>query len=101
MHSVSVPMVNLVSNTPSIVAHSLIFIPEYWIASLKVITIVAFILTGVLVNAGVNVTHHYIGFHNWTIKGAPFVGGFGGFARVFVTASFACMSFPLFQYVYS
>ncbi|GJJ11925.1 hypothetical protein Clacol_006163 [Clathrus columnatus] len=62
---------------------------EYWIASLKVITIVAFVLTGILVNAGVNTTHQYIGFHNWTIGGAPFVNGFAGFARVFVTASFA------------
>ncbi|KAF8575945.1 hypothetical protein K439DRAFT_1397757 [Ramaria rubella] len=62
---------------------------EYWIASLKVLTIVAFIITGVLVNAGVNKSHRYIGSSNWHIPGAPFVGGFGGFAKVFVTASFA------------
>lgn len=63
---------------------------EYWLASLKVATIIVFIIIGVLVNVGVNREHHYIGGHNWTIPGAPFVGGFGGFARVFVTASFAC-----------
>lgn len=40
---------------------------------------------------GVNAEHRYIGGSNWRIPGAPFVGGFGGFARVFVTASFACM----------
>ena len=57
---------------------------------MKVITIIAFMITGVLVNAGVNVDHRYIGGENWRIPGAPFVGGFGGFARVFVTASFAC-----------
>lgn len=63
---------------------------EYWLSSLKVVTIVIFIVIGILVNAGVNREHHYIGGENWRIAGAPFVGGFGGFARVFVTASFAC-----------
>ncbi|ETW81683.1 amino acid transporter [Heterobasidion irregulare TC 32-1] len=62
---------------------------EYWLSSLKVVTIVIFIVIGILVNAGVNREHHYIGGENWRIAGAPFVGGFGGFARVFVTASFA------------
>lgn len=52
-------------------------------------TIVVFIIVGILVNVGVNHQHHYIGGHNWHIPGAPFVGGFGGFANVFVTASFA------------
>jgi len=63
---------------------------EYWLSSLKVATIVVFILLGILVNVGANRDHHFIGFENWNISGAPFVGGFGGFARVFVTASFAC-----------
>ena len=63
---------------------------EYWLSSLKVITIVAFVITGVLVNAGVNSSHRYIGTSNWRIPGAPFVDGFKGFAKVFVTASFAC-----------
>jgi AAT family amino acid transporter len=63
---------------------------EYWLSSLKVVTIVIFVITGIIVNAGVNSEHRYIGGSNWRIPGAPFVGGFGGFARVFVTASFAC-----------
>ncbi len=74
------------------------FATEYWLSSLKVITIVIFIILGILVNVGVNQSHEYIGGKNWRIPGAPFVGGFGGFARVFVTASFACkleMSFHL------
>ncbi|KAG6333853.1 hypothetical protein ID866_5241, partial [Astraeus odoratus] len=62
---------------------------EYWLSFLKVVTVIAFIIVGVLVNVGVNTSHTYIGFHNWSIPGAPFVGGFGGFAKVFVTASFA------------
>jgi amino acid permease len=63
---------------------------EYWLSFLKVATIVVFIIVGILVNVGVNESHTYIGTHNWHIPGAPFVGGFGGFAKVFVTASFAC-----------
>ncbi|KAI0304276.1 amino acid permease-domain-containing protein [Multifurca ochricompacta] len=62
---------------------------EYWLSSLKVMTIVLFILVGILVNVGANREHRFIGFENWSIPGAPFVGGFGGFAHVFVTASFA------------
>jgi amino acid permease len=63
---------------------------EYWLSSLKILTVVLFIIIGVLVNAGLNSERRFIGVSNWTIPGAPFVGGFGGFARVFVTASFAC-----------
>ncbi|KAI0031058.1 amino acid permease-domain-containing protein [Vararia minispora EC-137] len=62
---------------------------EYWLASLKIATIVVFVFIGILVNVGVNREHRYIGGENWRIAGAPFVGGFGGFAHVFVTASFA------------
>lgn len=69
---------------------------EYWLASLKVITIIIFIIIGILVNVGINREHTYIGGRNWRIPGAPFVGGFGGFARVFVTASFACAYGPVY-----
>lgn len=63
---------------------------EYWLASLKVVTIIVFVIIGIMVNVGVNTSHEYIGVKNWRVGDAPFVGGFGGFARVFVTASFAC-----------
>jgi hypothetical protein len=49
-----------------------------------------FIIIGIVVNCGGNTSHHYIGGENWRLPGAPFVGGIGGFASVFVTASFAC-----------
>jgi len=62
---------------------------EYWLSFLKVATIIVFIIVGILVNVGVNTSHQYIGSQYWRIPGAPFVGGFGGFANVFVTASFA------------
>ena len=70
---------------------------EYWLASLKVATIVMFVVIGVVVNAGGNTSHEYIGGKNWRVGDAPFVGGFGGFARVFVTASFACKCRKLFM----
>ncbi|OAA49643.1 amino acid permease [Metarhizium rileyi] len=57
---------------------------EYWLSLLKV-----FIVMGIVVNCGGNRDGHYIGGENWHIPGAPFVGGIGGFASVFVTASFA------------
>lgn len=62
---------------------------EYWLSLLKVITIVIFIIVGIAVNCGANTEHRYIGGHNWLIGDAPFVSGIGGFASVFVTASFA------------
>ncbi|KAL9605892.1 MAG: hypothetical protein Q9179_000913 [Wetmoreana sp. 5 TL-2023] len=48
-----------------------------------------FIILGIVVNCGGNTDHRYIGGHNWFIGDAPFVGGIGGFASVFVTAAFA------------
>lgn len=62
---------------------------EYWLCLLKVATIVIFIIVGIAVNCGGNTSHEYIGAKYWYLPGAPFVGGIGGFASVFVTASFA------------
>ncbi|EEA21457.1 Basic amino-acid permease [Talaromyces marneffei ATCC 18224] len=62
---------------------------EYILSILKVVTIVIFIVLGIVVNCGGNTSHQYIGGRNWHIGDAPFVGGIGGFASVFVTASFA------------
>ncbi|KAH6874754.1 amino acid permease/ SLC12A domain-containing protein [Thelonectria olida] len=62
---------------------------EYWLSLLKVITIVVFIVMGIVVNCGGNAEGRYIGGQYWHLPDAPFVGGIGGFASVFVTASFA------------
>lgn len=62
---------------------------EYWLALLKVVSILIFIILGIVVNCGANTSHQYLGFHYWHIEDAPFVRGFRGFASVFVTASFA------------
>jgi AAT family amino acid transporter len=54
------------------------------------VTILIFILVGAAVNGGLNEARKAIGFVNWTVGDAPFVGGFGGFANVFVTAALSC-----------
>ncbi|KAI5287856.1 hypothetical protein KEM54_005675 [Ascosphaera aggregata] len=62
---------------------------EYWLSLLKIVTICIFIIVGVAVNCGANIDHQYIGGKYWYIGDAPFVGGIGGFASVFVTAAFS------------
>ncbi|KAJ5085190.1 amino acid permease [Penicillium argentinense] len=62
---------------------------EYWLSLLKIITIIVFIILGIVVNCGGNKNLGYIGGKYWHIGEAPFVGGAGGFASVFVTAAFA------------
>lgn len=58
-----------------------------------------FIIVGIVVNCGGNVNNAYIGGKYWTIGDAPFVDGIGGFASVFVTASFAlCVNGFVFEY---
>ncbi|KAF9584177.1 hypothetical protein BGW38_007332 [Lunasporangiospora selenospora] len=61
---------------------------EYWFSILKVVTIVVFIICGVLVDAGA-VGGHVYGVENWQIPGAPFKGGFNAFVSVLVTVGFA------------
>jgi len=52
-----------------------------------------FIIAGTLVDGGLNREHKPIGFVNWTIGDAPFVGGLSGFATVFVAAAMSCEPF--------
>ncbi|KAL4805433.1 amino acid permease/ SLC12A domain-containing protein [Aspergillus unguis] len=65
---------------------------EYWMSVLKVIAIIVFIILGIVVNCGGNEMGRYIGGTNWHLPDAPFVGGIGGFASVFVTAAFASIT---------
>lgn len=61
---------------------------EYWFSILKVVTIIVFIICGILVDAGAVGGHTY-GFENWKIDGAPFKGGFRAFLSVLVSVGFA------------
>ena len=62
---------------------------EYWLALLKVVTIIIFFIVSIICNAGKNQMHEYIGFRYWSYKDAPFVNGFRGFSSLFVSAAYA------------
>ncbi|KAI8596599.1 amino acid permease/ SLC12A domain-containing protein [Dissophora ornata] len=61
---------------------------EYWFSLPKVITIIMFIICGILVDAGVLGGVKY-GMHAWHIPGAPFKGGFLGFLTTLVSVGYA------------
>ncbi|KAF9543076.1 hypothetical protein EC957_001290 [Mortierella hygrophila] len=61
---------------------------EYWFSILKIVTIVIFIICGILVDAGAIGGHTY-GFENWKIEGAPFKGGFMGFITTLISVAYA------------
>lgn len=66
---------------------------EYWFSSIKVLTIIIFLIVGFLMIIGVMGSNH-MGFHNWVLDGgdkgqAPFVGGFPAMMAVFLIAGFS------------
>ncbi len=61
---------------------------EFWMALIKVITIIIFLAVGVLTIFGI-MGGHFIGMHNFTVGKAPYVGGFGAIISVFVVAGFS------------
>ncbi|KAG0370070.1 hypothetical protein BGX24_002155 [Mortierella sp. AD032] len=61
---------------------------EYWFSILKVVTIIIFLVCGILVDAGALGGHTY-GFENWKITGAPFKGGFVSFIRTLISVGYA------------
>ncbi|KAG0248469.1 hypothetical protein BG011_010236 [Mortierella polycephala] len=61
---------------------------EYWFSILKVVTIIVFIICGILVDSGAIGGTRY-GVDNWSIEGAPFKGGFKSFLSVLVSVGFA------------
>jgi len=66
---------------------------EYWFSSIKVITIIAFIIVGTLMILGI-MGGHSPGFSNFTISDAngnkgPFIGGIFGMVNVFLLAGFS------------
>ncbi|CAF0896280.1 unnamed protein product [Adineta steineri] len=61
---------------------------EYWFAMIKVLTVIIFIIIGVLVDIGV-LGHEKIYGKNWNIKGAPFYKGFAGIITTSIISGFA------------
>jgi len=62
---------------------------EYWFSFIKVATIIIFIVVGILMIFGIMNGGHAIGFKNFTVKDAPFHGGFLAVLGVFLTAGFS------------
>lgn len=61
---------------------------EFWFAGIKVVTVIVFILVGVATIIGI-FNGNAIGFKNFTVGEAPFVGGFKSIFLVFLIAGFS------------
>ncbi|CAB3778180.1 Lysine-specific permease [Paraburkholderia caffeinitolerans] len=62
---------------------------EYWFSLVKVLTVIAFIAVGVLMIFGIMQGGPSNGFENFTIKDAPFVGGWASMLGVAMIAGFS------------
>lgn len=61
---------------------------EFMLASIKVLTVIIFLVVGVLVIFGV-ISGKSPGFTNWVMGEAPFVGGITSFISIFMIAGFS------------
>lgn len=61
---------------------------EFWFAGIKVVTIIIFLVVGVLMIVGIFKAESP-GFSNWTIDEAPFVGGGFAIFSIFMVAGFS------------
>ncbi|KAJ2581142.1 hypothetical protein GGH95_002228 [Coemansia sp. RSA 1836] len=61
---------------------------EFWFAAIKVVTVIVFIVVGIVVAAG-GLGHHTYGFENWKIEGAPFHDGMPGILATLVLTGYA------------
>lgn len=61
---------------------------EFWFSSIKVLTVIVFLVIGVLMIFGV-MGGTSPGFANWHVGDAPFVNGFWGIMGVFMIAGFS------------
>ena len=62
---------------------------EYWFALIKVVAVLGFLATGVMILFGVISTGHMPGFDNWTVGDAPFVGNFATFVGVAMIVAYS------------
>lgn len=61
---------------------------EFWLATIKVVTVLIFLVLGILMILGI-LGGNSPGFHNWTTGDAPFVNGFTGIMAIFMVAGFS------------
>lgn len=62
---------------------------EYWFAGIKVVTVLIFLVVGVLTIVGVLGGGEFLGFKNFSTGEAPFVGGWGSIFAIFLIAGFS------------
>ncbi|MDD7795680.1 amino acid permease [Clostridium sp. 'White wine YQ'] len=61
---------------------------EFWFAGIKVVTVIVFLVIGVATILGI-LGGNAVGFKNFTVDGAPFVGGFKSIFMIFLIAGFS------------
>jgi lysine-specific permease len=61
---------------------------EFWFASIKVVTVIVFLIVGVATIFGL-FGGHAVGFSNFTVGDAPFVGGVKSIFMIFLIAGFS------------
>ena len=61
---------------------------EFWFAGIKFVTIVIFLIVGILMIIGI-LGDHQVGFQNWTLDEAPFVGGGWATFSILMVAGFS------------
>lgn len=62
---------------------------EFWFSLIKVLTVVIFIAVGLLMIVGIIKGSDGVGWHNWQIGDAPFVGGFSSMIGVAMIVGFS------------
>ncbi|QCP54570.1 amino acid permease [Trinickia violacea] len=68
---------------------------EYWFSLIKVVTVIAFVVTGLLIAAGALRGATAVGWRNFTIGDAPFVGGLHAMMSVALIAGFSFLGTEL------
>ncbi|MFK2825513.1 amino acid permease [Bacillus sp. B190/17] len=68
---------------------------EYWFSMIKVVTVVVFLVVGVLMIFGI-IGGESIGFTNFTVGDAPFHGGFMTILGIFMAAGYSFQGTELF-----
>lgn len=61
---------------------------EFWFAGIKVVTVIVFLIVGVATIFGI-IGGHAVGFSNFTVGEAPFVGGAKAIFMIFLIAGFS------------
>lgn len=62
---------------------------EYWLSLVKIVTVLVFLVVGLLTIIGIMGGNGPIGLKNYTTRAAPFVGGLPATLAVFVVAGFS------------